>query len=131
MSEKPLLMTGRRRFSLWAPAVAYAAFIFFLSSLQGSGIPTLFSHADKIEHILLYLPFGFLVGRALGAGGRRGALRVAFFVVSLYALSDEFHQLFVPERTFSLWDWAADIVGAAAGIRLYHGKNRSFSQHPL
>ena len=128
-------MAGRRRFIPWGPAVAYAALIFLLSSLEGSQTPRFFPHSDKALHLLLYLPFGFLVLRALLTGqaqGRLAALRTALFVVSLYALTDEFHQLFVPGRTFSLWDWGADIIGAAAGIWLcYYGKNRSLSKPSL
>lgn len=127
-------MAGRKGFFLWVSAVAYAGLIFFFSSLEGFQTPRFFPHSDKVLHLLLYLPFGFLVLRALWAGSadrRLGALRTAFFVVSLYALSDEFHQFFVPGRTFSLWDWGADFIGAAAGIWLFYGKNRSLSQSSL
>jgi len=132
--EKSFLMTARRGFSLWGPVGAYAALIFFLSSLKGSRPFPLFPHGDKVLHALLYLPFGFLTLRAARVSlGHRwlGALLGSFFVVSLYALSDEVHQLFVPGRTFSLWDWGADLLGAAAGIWLCYGKDRTLSQSSL
>jgi len=127
-------MPLRKGFYLWGPVGAYAAFIFALSSLEGSQTPPFFPNSDKVFHGLLYLPFGFLTVRALRvplAGRWLGALLGSFFMVSLYALSDEFHQLFVPGRSFSLWDWAADLIGAAAGIWLCHGKNRSLSRSSL
>ena len=128
--EAAFLMTTRKGFFLWGPVGAYAALIFFLSALEGSQTPHLFPYSDKVAHILLYLPFGFLALRAFRPGfGQRplGALLASAFVVSLYALSDEFHQLFVTGRTFSLWDWWSDLIGAAVGIWLCHGKNRSLS----
>ncbi len=134
MSEKPFLMAARRGFFLWGPVGAYAAFIFLLSSLEGSQTPKFFPHSDKVLHVFLYLPFGFLTLRAVRVNlGDRwlGALLASFFMVSLYALSDELHQLFVPGRIFSFWDWGADLTGAAAGIWLCHGKNRSLSQSSL
>ncbi len=127
-------MPARRVFFFWGPVVAYAALIYFLSSFKIGVIPRIFPNSDKVFHLLEYLPFGFLAARAVRAHlGRRwlGALLVSFFMVSLYALSDEFHQLFVPGRTFSFWDWGADLSGAAAGIWLFHGKNRSLSQPSL
>ena len=127
-------MIRRKVFFFWAPVIAYAALIYFLSSLEGHLAPKLFRFGDKVLHLIEYLPFGYLTVRAVRVDLRHrwlGALLVSFFVVSLYALSDEFHQRFVPGRFCSLWDWVADLIGAAAGIGLYHGKNRSLSKPSL
>jgi len=37
-------------------------------------------------------------------------------IAALYAIGDEFHQSFVPDRVASLADWAVDILGVAAGV---------------
>ena len=37
-------------------------------------------------------------------------------LTSLYAASDEFHQLFVEGRACQLMDWAVDTAGAACGL---------------
>jgi VanZ family protein len=75
--------------------------------------------SDKVAHALLYSGLGFLVARAL-TGGRRQ--HVSFWLaiatvaaVTLYGLTDETHQLFVPNRQFDLKDLAADLVGASIG----------------
>jgi VanZ family protein len=70
---------------------------------------------DKVEHLIEYAAGGFL---AAGAFGRSLRLRpwiagVLFGV--LWGISDEFHQSFVPGRDSSVWDLAADAVGAALG----------------
>jgi VanZ family protein len=103
---------------VWALVVLYAGLIFYFSSLPGDSVPSPFSHADIVFHFLEYFPFGFLLAlaitRTFGRLGRR-ALLFFVFVIVLYALSDEIHQIFVPERTFSLFDLVFDCLGSAAG----------------
>jgi VanZ family protein len=74
--------------------------------------------SDKMAHALLYSGLGFLVSRALAGGSHRVTLWVALatvLAVTLYGLSDETHQLFVPKREFDLKDLAADCTGASLG----------------
>lgn len=98
--------------------LAYAGFIFYLSSRPWSSVPT-FPYADKIYHLVLYFGFGGFLLWALRLTRLRyhGKLVfIAFTVAVLYGLSDEIHQLFVPGREFSLLDLAADAAGAGLGI---------------
>ena len=44
---------------------------------------------------------------------------LAIGVTTLYAASDELHQLFVPGRDSSVFDWTADAIGGAAGAALF------------
>jgi len=37
-------------------------------------------------------------------------------IAALYAIGDEFHQSFIPDRVASVGDWAVDILGAAVGV---------------
>jgi VanZ family protein len=39
---------------------------------------------------------------------------------SLYGISDEIHQSFVPYRDGSLLDVIADVLGAVCGVYVYH-----------
>jgi len=55
----------------------------------------------------------------MGSRRRIQALLVTLFVVMLYALTDEIHQVFVPGRTLDAADWAMDVLGAVAGGGLY------------
>lgn len=104
------------RFRLWLPVVFYCALIFSLSSL--SSVPSMPAGSDKLAHSLLYAGLGFLVARAL-LGGERPLTAPVLVVVlafgALYGLSDEAHQLFVPNRQFDLRDMAADVIGAGMG----------------
>ena len=113
----------RAPFTLWAPVILYAAFIYFLSA--HSFHFTWFrsaqkNHADWLAHVVEYGVFGALICRALGAQDvfKRSAGRLFMAAVLagvLYGASDEFHQKFVPERDSSPYDVAADGVGTALG----------------
>ena len=111
-----------RRILLWAPVILYGAMIFGFSSV--SDVPALPDGVtDKDAHALLYSGLAFLVVRAV-TGGRPRALTwwlaaASVIAATLYGLSDETHQLFVPNREFDLKDLAADSAGAALGAAAY------------
>jgi len=70
-------------------------------------------------HSVGYLALAVLVVRALAGGlPRRIDLRIAvtaLVVTVAYAVSDEFHQWFVPGREASVVDVVTDAIGALAG----------------
>ena len=73
----------------------------------------------KTAHGLEYALLGILLMNAgLGMKNRKKAWVAAgsFCIASLYAASDEFHQLFVPGRAGMVSDWLIDSGGAAFGI---------------
>ncbi len=122
-------MTGRgeqagwRRLILyWGPVLGYAGLIFYLSaqSHPDEDLPSLLGHVnDKVLHAMEYAGLGGLCYRAF----RRGvdgpvAARALFFAIltaSLYGMTDEVHQLFVPLRESSWQDWLADVAGSTVG----------------
>jgi VanZ family protein len=75
--------------------------------------------SDKILHVIEYTVFGGLCYRAFRWGTNdswgSAALPLAVLFASLYGISDEVHQSFVPFRESSWQDWVADTIGAAAG----------------
>jgi VanZ family protein len=110
---------SRRWLHAWLPVLIWAAILFGLSSIPGAKIPNVrISYADKIVHGGLYGILGFLCFRGslrtnkLGPGA---AVLIAVSVALGYGLSDEVHQLFVPQRSFDLLDLAADVAGGSAG----------------
>jgi VanZ family protein len=95
--------------------------VFYLSS-QPAPLPDLTGRlSDKLLHVLEYAALAWLFCRALVGEGLRStpALGFAMLLASLYGASDEWHQRYVPERTFEITDWMADTVGAAAGAVAY------------
>ena len=106
----------------WLPPFVYGAFIFVLSSSsEAFSIPSFFG-SDKLIHAVEYGILGFLVSRTLFSLKTKlsnGFLVLALVLSTLYGISDEIHQIFVPGRTASLGDIAADGAGASIGIFLY------------
>ena len=119
--------TGWRRFIVyWGPVLGYAGLIFYLSaqSHPDEDLPSLFGDVnDKVLHAMEYAGLGGLCYRAFrwGAVGTP-ATRALFFAIltaSLYGITDEVHQLFVPLRESSWQDWLADATGSALGAVWY------------
>jgi VanZ family protein len=109
-------------FRYWGPVCGYAGLIFYLSSQPHpeQDLPSfvrLFS--DKILHVIEYAMLGGLCYRAFRWGTneswRQRAIPLAILLASLYGISDEVHQAFVPFRDSSWLDWLADTIGATLG----------------
>src|SRR5438093_1320913 len=81
----------------------------------------------KLAHFTEYLVLSVLLYRALRARQRSSlqAAGLAFVIAGLYAVSDEFHQWFVPGRTAAATDCLIDVSGAVAGQGLVAARARS------
>jgi VanZ family protein len=106
----------------WGPVCAYAGLIFYLSSLSHpeEQLPSLVGFfSDKVLHVIEYAVLGVLFYRGFRWGAdvswRPWAVPLAVLCTSLYGISDEIHQSFVPFRESSWLDWVADTVGAVLG----------------
>lgn len=95
--------------------------IFAFSSLQmppGAGfIPDWTSHGG------VYGGLAALICRALAGGVRAAPLRVAVMgaaLSSVYGVTDEWHQVYVPHRTAEAADVMKDMGGAVIGAALFH-----------
>lgn len=124
---------------LWryAPLAVWLAAIFFASTNELSGsnttlviepvlrwfFPHITSQSINTVHLLVrkaahfteYAILALLAVRAFSTSSH-GWLRNRWFVaalgvITLYALSDEYHQSFVPSRTASIYDSLVDIAG--------------------
>jgi VanZ family protein len=113
----------KRFLSHWLPPLAWMGLIFFLSAqpdlpqVPGLWLDTLLK---KTGHALGYSILAWLYLRLLrGRFHRATAARAASFSLAvLYALSDEYHQSFVPGRNGTLWDVVVDGVGACGAMLL-------------
>jgi VanZ family protein len=111
---------------LWfqLPAIAWATSIFIQSSLSDINAPDLgFNWQDKLFHAIEYAILGFLLRRALVFQAnqfiRENAGWLTILIGSIYAISDEIHQFFVPGRSSDIGDVAADIIGIIIIILIY------------
>ena len=144
-----------QRWKLWFPPIAWAGVIFIFSSEAFSAahtsnvldpflrylLPVLSDAAIDYVHIVLrkaghfgeYFILAILLLRALSERGLKKlslcqcALGLA--LSGLYAVSDEAHQAFVPNRSASIFDVFIDLVGAFCGTYWFHLRNSGRNPH--
>jgi VanZ family protein len=122
----------RNTYNLWryAPALAVMITIFILSSRTGDELDSWLPWAQKYlpfmtdfnpMHYVAY--FGLALGLAIGLGSRSGTLIgvvVNIAVCTLYGITDEWHQSYVPMRSPDVNDLIHDSIGAAAASLLVY-----------
>lgn len=97
----------------WGLVTGWAAVIFMFSAIPGSNVP---GRYGSLAHFIEYAVFGALLYIAFRYDRPpTTALFLAVAVASLYGVTDEFHQSFVPMRVPDVRDWAMDTAGAIAG----------------
>ena len=110
-------------FWYWVPVALYAGVIFFLSaqSHPEEQLPSFLLEdvSDKILHGVEYGILALLCYRAFrwaaGSAVAQQAVVLAIVAASVYGVTDEVHQAFVPLRESSWQDWLADTIGATIG----------------
>jgi len=106
---------GLRAAAGFLPALAFAALVFYLSSLENP-LPALAGLLwDKALHATEYGALGALLAWPLARVAPRRAFALALLLASGYGASDELHQRYVPGRDADVRDWVADTAGGALG----------------
>lgn len=110
-----------RLLGLWAPVAAWMALIFAFSAMRmppgGASVP------DWSSHGAVYAVLAILLCRALAGGlhplpARGTALAVA--LAAVYGVTDEWHQMYVPQRVAEVSDLAKDLGGALLGAMIFN-----------
>ena len=114
-----------KRFALyWLPLILYCAFIYIQSANPSPERIPSFPFFDKVLHFIAYGFLGILFYRAyqtLRLKDNRNLLMLLSMVsASLYGVSDEIHQSFVPSRSAEAADVIADFLGSVCCVYLYH-----------
>ena len=81
----------------------------------------------KSAHISLYTLLGFSVSNYLIDFNKKIYINSILFIL-IYSISDEVHQLFIPNRSGSIIDILIDLIGGIIGIilwRIYEEKRTS------
>jgi VanZ family protein len=105
----------------WLPALLMMFIIFLFSAQPSSDLPN-FNWADRLVkkggHMVGYALLAISYWRGLQFKPERWWL--AWCLVILYAVTDEFHQSFVPGRFPSIWDVLVyDNLGALISLWLF------------
>ncbi len=96
------------------PIIAYCSAIFYYSSqpvISGPlGTPLI---NDKIKHIAAYFILSVLTFRAVNQTRyKKYSYIIAILFTTLYGITDEIHQFFVPGRFMSIYDMIANSLGS-------------------
>ncbi|SRR5581483_1032951 len=71
---------------------------------------------DKLAHFVYYGIMCLLLVTALGRRWRW----LAVAIVAAVGAADEIHQIYVPGRDASVFDWTADLLGAVFSVAVVH-----------
>lgn len=99
-------------------SIVVALSIFMLSSRSKLPLPdsVVFPGMDKVLHALAFGCFAFAFSYWLGSVLWKTKPFLCILIVCVaaacYGASDEIHQMFVPGRDASVYDWIADCTGA-------------------
>jgi len=109
---------------LWFPVIIYAIIIFWGSSQkQPFGVDLGICGIDSVLHAMEYAVLGLLLSRAIAGSTQKisvsALIFIAFILGTLYGLTDEFHQYFVPGRDCSALDLTFDAIGSFLGAATF------------
>ena len=101
--------------------------LFIQSSIGTIEIPDIgVTWLDKILHFIVFGILGLLTARGFRHSTstrlRSQFMSLSIIICILYGASDEIHQLWIPGRFASFWDWIADILGIITFILIYISK---------
>ena len=112
--------------TLWLPVLLWCAVIYYLSSVPSlkSDLPNQWDFImRKIAHITEYAVLTFLFFRASSKNlNYKKAISYSAFFSITFALTDEYHQLFVFGRGGNLGDVFVDSLGVFLAVFLIYKK---------
>jgi VanZ family protein len=118
--------------SYWLPVILYCLLIFIQSSYPATQSLPSIPHIDKLAHAGAYALLGFLIFRVFQSTRIQKSVvllvTLSALASSLYGISDEIHQYFVPSRTADIMDVLADVAGSVLGAgaaQIFFKKKRS------
>jgi len=100
-------------------AILIAVIIFFMSSLTFPPSPPSFGSRPILYHFIIFFLFAFFLLIAITKGDKNNFIYIGILIAIVYALSDEFHQLFVPGRACAFSDFLVDSAGILFASFLY------------
>ncbi len=108
----------------WLPVILYCTILFIQSSFPSAEDLPDTPGVDKFLHFAAYAVLGAMFLRAFLKGNStsdniRFLLILSITFSTLYGISDEIHQAFVPARDASILDALFDFFGSIFGVLIY------------
>jgi VanZ family protein len=120
----PDKQVGPASFVWWLPVLLFSAFIFYMSSQEKLvNLPRKIPYLDKVAHYGIYGIWSLLC--ALPSHRFWPGMSTWKFLIlvglsgTLYGISDEIHQSYVPGRDATTGDIIADSLGAFSGAAAF------------
>ena len=111
-------------FFYWLPLIVACTAIFIQSSFRGPERMPDVRFFDKLLHFGAYAVLGILFYRAYETLPLKGNYNLLIFIsivsATLYGISDEIHQYFVPFRHADMMDVVANTIGSICGVYGYY-----------
>jgi VanZ family protein len=107
----------------WLPAIAWMAVIFYFSGRTGSEIKSMFPFLPDLDwgHLAEYFVLSLLIYYGLvNSTRRRRPYLLAILLSTVYGVTDEWHQYYVPGRMTDIFDLVNDAAGAALAMVALH-----------
>jgi len=134
---KPAPARRRTSWAAWLAVIAWMGVIFLLSAQPDLGLTPDRWWSDLFSWIAHFGEYAVLAALLWLALSRTPALAeratvIAFLGVTLYSISDEIHQAFVPNRVSDVRDVIVDVAGALVVLWLlaHRRKMRTMMQEP-
>ncbi len=110
-------------------ALSWMCFIFYISHQSSSDVPSvvIFSGQDKVFHFFIYAILSFFIAGSFSSFAKGISFKDAQWIaliIFFYAVSDEFHQSFIPGRDPSMGDIIADCLGGIVVIWLLRNRSK-------
>lgn len=124
----------------WGPPLLWMGLIFYGSSIPGGEADTMTRQASGVEepvqvqrikdavHIVEYGLLTLLLVRSFRKGMRgvsTGQVLKSFAIATMYGVSDEVHQVFVPLRSAGIEDVVWNVIGAGLAMVVVMGVGRA------
>jgi VanZ family protein len=119
----------------WGPAIFFMVVIFLFSAMPGAELPDLGGwdiFAKKGGHMLGYALLASAYCYAINTYRSASRLQyiLALCMATLYAVSDEWHQKYIPGRNSSFYDVCIDTAGGLIGIAIFYFVRKRFYAQP-
>jgi len=103
----------------WTITIIIAIIIFTLSSISFKSSSNLFELKTITYHFFAFFFLSLFLSISLTKGKKTNLLLLSIIISILYSISDEIHQLFVPNRYFTISDILTDTVGILTSTFIY------------
>lgn len=103
------------------PFIISSILIFIASHQEGVPFDTSdFIFQDKVYHFIAYFIYGLSIQLFLLKYRMVKSKYIIYTIIigSLYGLSDEIHQYFIPNRSTEFFDWVADTLGVICSLTM-------------